>query len=169
MLYFANFFAALGSVYLLSITIPLVRIDIREHRLPNALVLPTYPITFAGQIIGSWMLNEWQRFFFSVSAGVISLLIGLAANRFASLGMGDVKLIAAAAMSLAWYHPVSPMIFLFLGFLIACVVVFAMLLIGKTTLTNAIALAPYLLAGFVLTQILTWSTYFGGLTPYFFM
>jgi leader peptidase (prepilin peptidase)/N-methyltransferase len=99
----------------------------------------------------------------------VALVCGLAANRLASLGMGDVKLISVIAMALGWYNLVSPVVFVFLGFLIASAVVFSMLLLRKTTLSNAIALGPYLLAGFAVTQILTWSTYFGGFTPNFFM
>jgi leader peptidase (prepilin peptidase)/N-methyltransferase len=165
----ANLFAAAGSIYILAVMCPLVRIDIREHRLPNVLVLPAFPITLIGQVIGCWILFEWQRVAFSISASIVAFLIGLVANRFASLGMGDVKLIAAAAMALGWYSPVSPVLFVFLGFVIASAVVLMMLLMQKTTLSNSIALGPYLLAGFAVTQILTWSTYFGGFTPYFFM
>lgn len=165
----ANLFAAAGSIYIFAIIVPLTRIDIREHRLPNVLVLPAFPINLIGQVIGSWILIEWQRLAFSISACIVAILIGLAANRFASLGMGDVKLIAAAAMALGWYSPISPVLFVFLGFVIASAVVFAMLLLQKTTLSNSIALGPYLLVGFAVTQILTWSTYFGGFTPYFFM
>jgi leader peptidase (prepilin peptidase)/N-methyltransferase len=167
--FLANLFAAAGSIYILAVMYPLVRIDIREHRLPNVLVLPAFPISLIGQIIGSWILLEWQRLAFSISASLIALLIGLAANKFASLGMGDVKLIAAAAMALGWYSLVSPVLFVLLGFVIASAVVFVMLMFQKTTLSNSIALGPYLLAGFAVTQILTWSTYFGGLTPNFFM
>jgi len=167
--FLANLFSAAGSIYILTVMYPLVRIDIREHRLPNALVLPAFPITLLGQVVGSWILVEWHRVAFSISAALIALLIGLLANRFASLGMGDVKLIAAAAMALGWYSLVSPVLFVFLGFVIASAVVFVMLVLQKTTLSNSIALGPYLLAGFAVTQILTWSTYFGGFTPYFFM
>jgi leader peptidase (prepilin peptidase)/N-methyltransferase len=165
----ANLFAAAGSIYIFAITVPLTRIDIREHRLPNVMVLPAFPITLIGQLLGSWMLFEWSRIASSIVAGIVALVCGLAANRFASLGMGDVKLISVIAMALGWYNLVSPVVFVFLGFLIASAVVFLMLLLQKTTLSNAIALGPYLLAGFAVTQILTWSTYFGGFTPNFFM
>ena len=165
----ANLFAAAGSIYILAIMVPLTRIDIREHRLPNVLVLPAFPITLIGQLLGSWILFDWARIASSMIAGIVALVCGIAANRFASLGMGDVKLISVIAMALGWYNQVSPVVFVFLGFLIASAVVFSMLLLQKTTLSNAIALGPYLLAGFAVTQILTWSTYFGGFTPNFFM
>jgi leader peptidase (prepilin peptidase)/N-methyltransferase len=164
----ANLFAAAGSFYVFAIMLPLARIDIREHRLPNVLVLPAFPITLIGQLLGSWILNEWTRIAISIFAALAALLCGIAANRFASLGMGDVKLISVIAMVLGWYNLVSPVVFVFLGFLIASAVVFSMLLFRKTTLSNSIALGPYLLAGFAVTQMLTWSTYFGGFTPNFF-
>jgi leader peptidase (prepilin peptidase)/N-methyltransferase len=164
----ANLFAAAGSLYIFAILVPLARIDIREHRLPNVLVLPAFPITLIGQLLGSWILNEWTRIAISIFAALAALLCGIAANRFASLGMGDVKLISVIAMVLGWYNLVSPVVFVFLGFLIASAVVFSMLLFRKTALSNSIALGPYLLAGFAVTQMLTWSTYFGGFTPNFF-
>ena len=164
----ANLFAAAGSLYIFAILVPLARIDIREHRLPNVLVLPAFPITLIGQLLGSWILNEWIRTAISIFAALAALLCGIAANRFASLGMGDVKLISVIAMVLGWYNLVSPVVFVFLGFLISSAVVFSMLLFRKTALSNSIALGPYLLAGFAVTQMLTWSTYFGGFTPNFF-
>lgn len=165
----ANLLAAAGSAYLFAVLIPLIRIDLREHRLPNRLVLPAFPIAVIGQVVATWILEEWSRLICSVSAALIALLIGLVANRYASLGMGDVKLIAAASLILGWYSLLSPIVFVFLGFLIASAVVFVLLLLRRTTLSNSIALGPYLLAGFALTQMLTWSTYFGGLTPNFFI
>jgi leader peptidase (prepilin peptidase)/N-methyltransferase len=163
----ANLLTATGGFYLFAVMVPLIRIDLTEHRLPNRLVLPAFPIALTSQVFGSWILGEWYRLGLSASAALVALAVGIAANRFASLGMGDVKLISAASLVLGWYNLLSPVVFVFLGFLVACAVVFSLLLLGKTTLSKSIALGPYLLAGFAVTQILTWSTYFGGFSPNF--
>jgi hypothetical protein len=56
-----------------------------------------------------------------------------------------------------------------LAFIIASLVVLVLIGLGRSSLKSSIALGPYLLVGFVLTQMLTWSTYLGGFSPNFFM
>lgn len=163
----SNFFALAGTVYLISVTWPLTRIDIREHRLPNRLVLPAFPITLVGQLIASVISNQWINLAAALAAAVLAFMSGLAANRWASMGMGDVKLISATSFALGWFSFIAPLVSVVLAFALASSVVLTLLAMRKTTLGSSIALGPYLLAGFALTQILTWSTYFGGLSPNF--
>lgn len=54
-------FAMSGTFYLLAVAWPLSKIDIREHRLPNRLVLPAFPISLVGQTIASAISNQWQN------------------------------------------------------------------------------------------------------------
>lgn len=164
----ANGFALAGTIYLLAVAFPLSRIDIREHRLPNRLVLPAFPIAITGQLIGSAISNQWLNSFAALLASFVAFGIGLVANRWASLGMGDVKLISAIALACAWYGPLNPLVAIFVAFVLAGAVVLALLFMGKASLNNAIALGPYLLAGFAVTQMLTWSSYLGGFSPNFF-
>jgi leader peptidase (prepilin peptidase)/N-methyltransferase len=163
----ANCFALAGTLYILVIAWPLSRIDIREHRLPNRLVLPAFPITLLGQLIAAGISNHWLNLAAGLAAAIIAFCVGLAANRWASLGMGDVKLITAISLSLGWFSFLAPLIAIVFAFFIASLVVLLMIALRKTTFSSSIALGPYLLAGFVLTQILTWSTYLGGFTPNF--
>jgi leader peptidase (prepilin peptidase)/N-methyltransferase len=163
----ANCFALAGTLYILVIAWPLSRIDIREHRLPNRLVLPAFPITLLGQLIAAGISNHWLNLAAGLAAAVVAFCVGLAANRWASLGMGDVKLITAISLSLGWFSFLAPLIAIVFAFFIASLVVLLMIALRKTTFSSSIALGPYLLAGFVLTQILTWSTYLGGFTPNF--
>ncbi len=158
-------FAALGSLYLIAVSLPLSRIDIQERRLPNRLVLPALPISLCGQLAASAISNQWLNFGFSIMAGVTAFVIGLAANRWASLGMGDVKLITAISLSLGWFSFMAPLVAVMVAFVIASLVIVALFMLGTTTMGQSIALGPYLLAGFAVTQILTWSTYLGGFSP----
>lgn len=161
--------SALGSLYLIAVAWPLSRVDIKEHRLPNCLVLPALPISFGGQLAASALSDQWLNFGISIVAGVSAFVIGLAANRWASLGMGDVKLITAISLSLGWFSFMAPLVAIMVAFVIASLVILALFMLGKTTLGQSIALGPYLLAGFAVTQILTWSTYLGGFSPNFLM
>jgi leader peptidase (prepilin peptidase)/N-methyltransferase len=163
-----DYIAALGSIYLFAVTWPLSRIDIREHRLPNKFVLPAFPITLIGFLPAAVFNQGWIRFSSAICAALVALVIGFLLNRYGSLGMGDVKLIAATTMSLSWFNLASPLIALVLGFVVAAVFIGIQLIRGKSNLKDSVALGPYLLLGFVVTQILTWSSYFGGFAPNFF-
>ena len=161
-------FASLGAIYLLAVAGPLSVIDIREHRLPNKFVLPAFPIIILGFVVASVSQNSWQQTLFALTYSLVGFGIGLLINRYGSLGMGDVKLIAAMTLALAWFDLFAPVLALAAGLLLAAAVILILLVTGRTTLSQSIALGPYLLLGFVVTQILTWSSYFGGFDPYFF-
>ena len=159
--------ASCGALYLLAVAWPLSRIDISQHRLPNRLVLPAFPISLIGQIAASTISDQWINLVVAILAGVSAFVIGLAANHWASLGMGDVKLISAISLAMGWFSFTGPLLAIALAFILASSVVVVLIGLRKTNLKNSIALGPYLLAGFVLTQILTWSTYLGGFSPSF--
>lgn len=164
-----DIFALFGTIYLIAVSFRLSMIDIRFHRLPNRIVLPAYPITIVGQLLASALGNNWLNLISAIGCALLAFLIGMAANRWASLGMGDVKLIGAMALSLGWFSFLAPLVSVVLAFVIACAVVLVMVAMRKTTLGSSFALGPYLLVGFVLTQMLTWSTYLGGFSPNFLM
>ena len=161
-------FASLGAIYLFIVTWPLSVIDIREHRLPNKFVIPAFPIIILGFVAASFLENSWHQILFALTCSLMAFGVGLLINRYGSLGMGDVKLIAATTLSLAWFNLFAPVLALAIGLMAAGAAVLILLFTGRSTLSQAIALGPYLLLGFAVTQILTWSWYFGGLEPIFF-
>jgi leader peptidase (prepilin peptidase)/N-methyltransferase len=146
----SSIFAWIGPIYLLAVAWPLTRIDLRERRLPNRLVVPAFPIILLGQLSAAFSGGHWLSLGIALACGLCALVIGLLVNRFANLGMGDVKLIAAITLALAWFNPLSPFIALLLGFAVATVVVVAMLIRRKIKMGSTVALGPYLLVGFVL-------------------
>lgn len=143
----SDFWALLGPIYLLGVAWPLARIDIREHRLPNRLVLPALPITLCGQVLASAVSNEWSSLLQAVVAMLVAFAIGLLLNRFATLGMGDVKLIAASSLMLGWFSPVMPLAAVFIALGAATAVVVPMLMLRRLSLGGGVALGPYLLGG----------------------
>lgn len=143
----------LGPLYLMAVTWPLIRIDISERRLPNRLTLPAIPITVLGQILAVALGAESWRLLIAVFAAVVAFSASLALNRYAGLGMGDVKLITAITLALAWFSPLLPAIALLIGFMIAGAVSLAMVFLRKASMGSSIALGPYLLVGFVLSLI----------------
>lgn len=146
----SSIFAWIGPIYLLAVAWPLTRIDLRERRLPNRLVVPAFPIALIGQFLAAVMSGAWLSLGIALACGFGAFAVGLLVNHFANLGMGDVKLIAAITLALAWFNPISPFIALLLGFAVATVVVVAMLIRRKIKMGSTVALGPYLLVGFVL-------------------
>ena len=139
----------IGPLYLLAVAIPLARIDLREHRLPNRLVLPAVPITIIGQALASLSIFSWWRSLTALIAAAIAFGFTLLVNRTGALGMGDVKLITAISLALAWFSPIAPAVALLIGFAAATAVILILLAARKTKLGARIPLGPYLLTGFV--------------------
>lgn len=142
-------FSLLGVAYLLIVAWPLAKIDIREHRLPNRLVLPAFPVIILGQLTTSIISANWWPITLALVATVFAFIIGVAANHAAGLGMGDVKLIAAITLALAWYSPIYPLWALLLAFVFASAVILFKIIRGTSRLKSTVALGPYLLVGFV--------------------
>lgn len=139
-----------GNLYLLAVAWPLARTDIREHRLPNKYTVPAIGIALVAELAAALFGNEWLNFFVALICALVAFGVSLLANRFATLGMGDVKLITAMTLCLGWFSPMAPILAVTFAFAIAGVVVLAKLIARKTRMGQSIALGPYLLIGFVI-------------------
>jgi len=124
-------------------------IDLREHRLPNRLVLPAFPVAFLAQLIATIISADWAR---QLSAVLIALavgVIGLGANYIDTLGMGDVKLATVIALTLGYFNPWLPAIAIGIAFVLAFAVVIVLITFGKVKIGSSIPLGPYLLVSFI--------------------
>ena len=146
----SELFAWLGPIYLVAVTWPLARTDIREHRLPNKLTLPLLPIALFGQVLAAWFTGDWSRLGLGLGWAVVSFVVGLGINRIGTLGMGDVKLITGMSLSLGWFTPVAPLLALCAAFALATLVVLFLFATRKARMGSSIALGPYLLVGFLI-------------------
>ena len=140
--------ALVGPLYLVAVAWPLSRIDIKQRRLPNRLVLPAFPIALVSQVSACAIGGQWWRIAVSIGLAAVALVIGVLINRTAALGMGDVKLISAMFLTLGWFSAITPLVALVIGFVSAAVVVLGLVALRKTQLGSTIALGPYLLFGF---------------------
>ena len=166
-LLFADAPALLGVIYLAVVAWPLAKTDWRERRLPNRLVLPAIPITLIGQLAAVALGSDWWQLFQALVLAAAAFGVGLTLNRWAGLGMGDVKLIAALALALGWWGVFGVLWALILAFGFAGFVVGVLFFLGKIKRTSnskfmlglatgwpiglrsSIPLGPYLLIGFV--------------------
>ena len=141
--------ALIPALYLLAVTWPLAVIDLREHRLPNRLVLPAYPIALLAQLVASMVSMDWVRHFFAVICALSVLVVGIAANYFDVLGMGDVKLAGALALILGYFNLYLPVLAIGIAFVLAFGVIIVLMFKGKVKIGTSIPLGPYLLLSFI--------------------
>lgn len=146
-------FAWLGPLYLVAVSLPLTVIDLRERRLPNRLTLPAFPITLAGQGLAVALGEGIWPMIGAIISSLLAFTACLLLNRFAGLGMGDVKLISGITLALAWFSPLLPLVALLIAFVAAGAISLALLALRKTRMGSSIALGPYLLFGFVVCFI----------------
>jgi leader peptidase (prepilin peptidase)/N-methyltransferase len=123
-------------------------IDLREHRLPNRLVLPAFPVALLAQLIATIISADWARQVFALLVALAVAVIGLGANYIDALGMGDVKLATVIALTLGYFNPWLPVIAIGIAFVLAFAVVIVLITLGKVKIGSSIPLGPYLLVSF---------------------
>jgi leader peptidase (prepilin peptidase)/N-methyltransferase len=142
-------FAVIPLLYLAAVTPALVAMDVRAHRLPNALVLPGYPVAALG-LVGEWV-RTGQPPVVAIVAGVASIVFLLALSLGGGMGMGDVKLAGVLGLTagLIGITPavVSPLAAFTLGGVAALVVAMRR---GRGA---RLPFGPFLLAGFWIAVI----------------
>jgi leader peptidase (prepilin peptidase) / N-methyltransferase len=80
----------IGLVWLALVTPTLIATDIAEHRLPDVLVLPGYPIALAAAAADTVLHGSSLRV--AVTSGAVYGVVLLILHLFGGLGLGDVKL-----------------------------------------------------------------------------
>jgi len=137
--------ALIPALYLLAVATPLTFIDLREHRLPNRLVLPVFPIALLAQIVAATIESDWVPLASAVGLALATFLVGLLANYFDWLGMGDVKLASGIALVLGFFAPLLPVVSIGLAFVLAFLAICFQLVRGSVKIGSSIPLGPYLL------------------------
>ncbi|QNE33736.1 prepilin peptidase [Leifsonia shinshuensis] len=93
--------AAIGALYLAVVTAALVQHDLRELRLPDALVLPGAAFVAVGAVWSALGFGGWLVVGAALVCGVGTLVGFVVLASGGGLGMGDVKLAAVLAAALA--------------------------------------------------------------------
>lgn len=150
--------------YLGVVTIPLVRIDWKTHKLPNVWVLPGY-VALAIAWIGQWIsTGEYPLVPALAAAGYFTFMLLLSFG--GGMGMGDVKLAGllggAAGLISVTAAILSPLLAFIAGGLVA-VLVLVLTLVGKrlplsqawaVTKQTKIPFGPMMLLGFWVAMVL---------------
>lgn len=134
-------------------------VDLTEHRLPNAVLLPTLAIVAMLLVVASALTGEWMRLLWALAggAGMFLFYFVLALISPAGMGMGDVKFAAPLGLVLGWFGWNVWLVGLVAGFVIGGVVSLAALLLRRVTLRGSIPFGPSMLTGAILA-VLVWAS-----------
>ncbi len=153
-------------LYLTAIGVALALIDLDTQRLPDALVLPSYPVTLVLLALASWNPGgapAWGAFSRALVGGVVMfavyLLIVLLYPR--GMGLGDVKLAGVLGMYLAWAGWGNLVVGWFAAFLLGGIVGIGLVVGRRAGRRTAIPFGPWMLLGaatglLVGTQVSHW-------------
>lgn len=144
--------STLPLAYVAATAVPLMVIDIKQHRLPNKVVLPMIAITFLSQLTLAIWTGAWASLGISVGLGFAMLVLGVIANYKDWIGMGDVKLIVALTMMLSWFTVLGAVLLAPISLVLGILVTLSTLLFTRP---NRIPLGPTILATFAATLAVT--------------
>lgn len=135
-----------AATYLVAVGAALAVVDRATLRLPNPIVLGSYPIEAALLVLASSMEGTWERL---GRAGIGALALGgfflaIALGLPGQLGMGDVKLAGLCGMGLAWWGWPTLATGVLAAWVLAALYTLARGVSGRR---GTLAFAPFLLAG----------------------
>ena len=140
-----------AHLFLAAVGVPLAVIDLREHRLPNWLTLPAYPV--AGALLGlAAIADEDSDGAWRALAGMVVLIAFYdVLNRInpAGLGYGDVKFSGVLGLYLGWAGWEALVVGTLAAFTAGGVVGLGLLVTRRANLSSSIAFGPFMLAGAV--------------------
>jgi leader peptidase (prepilin peptidase)/N-methyltransferase len=145
--------AAVPALYLAAVTPELVRIDLREHRLPNRIVVPGIGVGLAAAGL-TWAVAGRPPVVALVAALATASILAVLAT-LGGIGMGDVKLAALIGLGSPTV-PIAvsaPLAAFLLGGAAASIVLVRGVLAGRgrEARREQIAFGPYLLLGYFIS------------------
>jgi leader peptidase (prepilin peptidase)/N-methyltransferase len=148
-----HLFSALPAyLYFTAIGIALALIDLDCRRLPNAIVLPAYPVLAVALAGSAWWQHDWWSLA-RAGIGAAALLAFFGAVVLvhpAGMGLGDVKLSGVIGAVLGYLSWSALVIGAFLGFLLGAVVGVAVIASGRGNRKTAVPFGPFMIAGTLL-------------------
>ena len=129
-------------------SIRLTVIDLKSHRLPDALVLPLYPLTLVLFAIAGLAAGQGAPLVTALlGGGVLFLLYAALRMLGGGIGGGDVKLAGVVGVVLGHTGWLAVLIGTAAAFVLGGAAALLLLATGRATRTTRIAFGPYLLGG----------------------
>ena len=142
-------------LYLGLVGLVLAVVDVRVHRLPDALVLPSYPVLAVLLAVAALVEGTPARLARAVGAGLAVWLLYAVLRRLArgAVGRGDVKLAGLVGLALGWLGWPSVALGLFAATVLAGLWALGLLVTRRAARGDRIAYGPFLLAGTLLAVL----------------
>ena len=136
-------------LYLAAIAVILTLIDLQTRRLPNAIVLPSYPVLAVLLTLASWGSADWHALLRALIGGAALWLVYfcLLLVRQGAMGFGDVKLAGVLGAGLAWLGWGTLVVGAFAAFLLGGLVAVGLLLARRAGRGSRIPFGPWMFAG----------------------
>ncbi|MFT4210724.1 MAG: A24 family peptidase [Microbacterium sp.] len=136
-------------LYLAAISVVLAVVDADVRRLPNAIVLPAYPVLLVLLTLACLFGAEWAALLRAVVGGAV-LYLCFALLRLAGpggMGGGDVKLAGVLGIALGWIGGGALVVGVFAAFLGGGLFSVLLLMTRRAGRRTAIPFGPWLLLG----------------------
>ncbi len=136
-------------LYLAAAGLALAAIDLELHRLPNAIVLPSYPVVAILLTAAAWGTGDWWAL---VRAGIgaaalFAFYLLLVLVYPAGMGWGDVKLAGVLGGVLAFVGWPALIVGAFAGFVFGAVAAIGVIATRRGTGKSALPFGPFMLLG----------------------
>lgn len=129
----------------------LTLVDLDVHRLPDLIVLPSYPIVFALLLVPTVVTGLWGALLRAVLAGLalfgVYLALAVVSPGGGGLGFGDVKLAGALGLLLGWLGWGPVVVSVLAAFVMGGVIALALLVARRATRSSHIAFGPSMILG----------------------
>lgn len=138
-----------AAVYFAVITVALTVIDVRTHRLPNRIVLPSYLVAIGCFLTAGIVGGSWERFVSALvgMGGLFLFYLALRALSRSGIGGGDVKLAGLVGLHLGWLGLTPLIVGAIAAFLLGGAYAAVLLISRRATRSTRIPFGPFMLAG----------------------
>jgi leader peptidase (prepilin peptidase)/N-methyltransferase len=153
----ARLLSLIAFLWLAGVSVALAVIDLEHHRLPDAIVLPSYAVGGALLAASSILVGDWPALV-RAAIGLASLFafyLIAALSYPGGMGFGDVKLAGVLGLYLAWLGWGEFAVGAFAAFLLGGLYAVVLLVTRRVERTGGIPFGPWMLAG-------TWVGVFAG-------
>lgn len=136
-------------LWLAGVSVALAVIDLEHHRLPNAIVLPSYAVGGALLAASSLLVGDWPALVRAVIglASLFAFYLIAALSYPGGMGFGDVKLAGVLGLYLAWLGWGEFAVGAFAAFLLGGLFAVVLLATRRVQRTGGIPFGPWMLAG----------------------
>jgi len=139
-------------LYLAAIAVALALIDLDVRRLPNAIVLPSYPVLAVLLAFSAAYEHDWWAFIRAASgaAALFAAYFLIVWAYPAGMGSGDIKLAGLLGGALAFLSWSDLVVGAFAGFLLGSIFGVALLAMRRATGKSSVPFGPFMIGGALL-------------------